>query len=99
MPQDTATMESLLKSYFRDFSPQLTRHSVCLYTMTPDHHFIIDRHPRHENVFITAGFSGHGFKFAPVVGEILSDFVLHGTTRFPMDFLALKCFYRKDQKP
>lgn len=99
LPRDTATMKSLLKSYFRDFSPQLTRHSVCMYTMTPDHHFIIDRHPRHENVFIAAGFSGHGFKFAPVVGEILSDFVLHGTTNFPVDFLSLERFLRKDGTP
>src|SRR5262249_16361642 len=46
---------------------------VCLYTLTPDRHFVIDTHPRHANVAIAAGFSGHGFKFASVVGEILAD--------------------------
>jgi sarcosine oxidase len=49
--------------------------SVCLYTLTPDRHFVIDRHPAYETVVLAAGFSGHGFKFAPVVGELLSDLV------------------------
>jgi sarcosine oxidase len=54
---------------------------TCMYTMTPDAHFIIDRHPRHANVVVACGFSGHGFKFAPVVGEILADLTVDGTTR------------------
>jgi sarcosine oxidase len=49
---------------------------VCLYTRTPDEHFIIDRHPQHPEVTIAAGFSGHGFKFATVVGEHLADLAL-----------------------
>jgi glycine/D-amino acid oxidase-like deaminating enzyme len=53
---------------------------VCLYTNTPDEHFIIDRHPRFPNVLIAGGFSGHGFKFAPVVGEILADLIASGRT-------------------
>ncbi len=47
--------------------------SVCLYTLSPDRHFVIDRHPEFANVVVAAGFSGHGFKFAPVVGELLAD--------------------------
>jgi sarcosine oxidase len=47
--------------------------SVCLYTLTPDRHFIIDRHPEYVNVAFACGFSGHGFKFAPVVGTMLAD--------------------------
>jgi sarcosine oxidase len=46
--------------------------SVCIYTLTPDRHFVIDRHPEHGRVAIACGFSGHGFKFAPVVGEMLA---------------------------
>jgi N-methyl-L-tryptophan oxidase len=42
-----------------------------MYTMTPDHHFVIDQHPEHSNVLLAAGFSGHGFKFASVIGEVL----------------------------
>lgn len=49
--------------------------SACIYTLTPDRHFVIDNHPDHHNVAIACGFSGHGFKFAPVVGEMLADFV------------------------
>ncbi|HVL23089.1 MAG TPA: N-methyl-L-tryptophan oxidase [Thermomicrobiales bacterium] len=52
--------------------PRLTASSVCMYTMTPDEDFLIDRHPEHERVVFAAGFSGHGFKFAPVVGEYLA---------------------------
>jgi sarcosine oxidase len=57
-----------------------THASVCLYTLTPDRHFVIDAHPEFGNVAIAAGFSGHGFKFAPVVGELLADLVEAGKT-------------------
>jgi len=55
---------------------RLTQSSVCMYTMTPDEDFIIDRHPEHRNVVFAAGFSGHGFKFAPVVGQHLAELAL-----------------------
>jgi sarcosine oxidase len=57
--------------------------------MTPDGHFIVDRHPQHANVFLAAGFSGHGFKFTPVVGEALADLVVEGITSLPIGFLRL----------
>lgn len=63
---------------------------TCLYTMTPDGHFIVDRHPRYEQVLFGAGFSGHGFKFAPVMGEVLADLALEGKTAQPADFLRLE---------
>jgi sarcosine oxidase len=65
------------------------RHAVCMYTVTPDGHFIVDRHPQHPNVFLAAGFSGHGFKFTPVVGEALADLVVEGRTSLPVAFLRL----------
>lgn len=65
------------------------RHAVCMYTMTPDGHFIVNRHPQHANVFLAAGFSGHGFKFTPVVGEALADLVADGQTSLPIEFLRL----------
>ena len=64
----------------------------CLYEMSRDSHFIIDTHPQFENVAFAAGFSGHGFKFSTVVGEILADLVVTGKTRHPIDFLSLKRF-------
>jgi sarcosine oxidase len=57
---------------------------VCLYTNTPDEHFWIDRHPEHSNVLVASPCSGHGFKFAPVVGEILADLVEHKQARFDL---------------
>jgi len=62
--------------------------SGCLYTLTPDEHFVLGRHPAHANVAVAAGFSGHGFKFLPVVGEILADLAIDGTTRHPIDPFA-----------
>lgn len=66
--------------------------SVCIYTLTPDRHFILDRHPEHEQIAIAAGFSGHGFKFATVVGEIMADFAESGRTAHPIDMFRLSRF-------
>jgi len=64
----------------------------CIYSLTPDANFVIDRHPRHANVILCGGFSGHGFKFAPVIGEIAADLALDGGSRHRIDFLSLKRF-------
>ena len=69
---------------------QMVAAKTCLYTLTPDGHFIIDRHPQYEQVLFGAGFSGHGFKFAPLVGEVLADLALEGKTGRPIDFLRLQ---------
>jgi glycine/D-amino acid oxidase-like deaminating enzyme len=60
--------------------------------MSPDEHFIVDRHPAHANVVFAAGLSGHGFKFAPVLGQALADLALEGKTLLPIDFLSLVRF-------
>jgi glycine/D-amino acid oxidase-like deaminating enzyme len=60
-----------------------------MYTMTPDQHFLIDRHPQHAQVCFAAGLSGHGFKFTTVVGEILAQLTLDGETPQPIGFLGL----------
>ena len=65
---------------------------VCLYSLTPDKNFIIDRHPEYGGLILCGGFSGHGFKFAPVVGEIVADLAMDGATRHPIDFLSLRRF-------
>ena len=49
---------------------------VCQYEVTPDSHFIVDRHPAAENVWIAGGGSGHGFKMGPAIGETIADLVL-----------------------
>ena len=59
-----------------------------MYTTTPDDHFVIAPHPGHATVTVAAGFSGHGFKFAPVVGEILADLATTGSTPHPIDLFT-----------
>jgi sarcosine oxidase len=61
---------------------------TCMYTNTPDLHFIIGPHPAAAHCIVAAGFSGHGFKFASVVGEILADLAADGTTRHEIDLFA-----------
>jgi sarcosine oxidase len=82
--------------FVREYLPQLDRHpfahSVCMYTMTPDGHFIVDRHPQNPQVVFAAGLSGHGFKFAGVLGEALAQLAVDGATPLPMDFLKLTRF-------
>jgi len=73
-----------------DLDPVPIRHSVCMYTMTPDSHFLVDRHPEHENVWFGAGFSGHGFKFTSVIGKALADLTLDGRTAAPVGFLGAR---------
>lgn len=63
--------------------------SICMYTNSRDGHFIVDRHPDHDAVTVACGFSGHGFKFAPVMGELLADYALEGTSRLPAEFLRI----------
>ncbi|MFZ1218284.1 MAG: N-methyl-L-tryptophan oxidase [Chthoniobacterales bacterium] len=72
-------------SNFREAKP-------CLYSLTPDGHFVIDRHPEHANVILCGGFSGHGFKFAPAIGEVAAELALDGRSRHRVDFLSLQRF-------
>ena len=72
-------------SKFREAKP-------CLYSLTPDGNFVIDRHPEHGNVILCGGFSGHGFKFAPVIGEIAAQLALEGGSQHRIDFLSLRRF-------
>lgn len=60
----------------------------CLYTMSSDSDFVLGLHPSHANVAIACGFSGHGFKFAPVMGEALADLATRGATTLPIGFLS-----------
>lgn len=58
--------------------------ATCMYSNTPDEHFVITRPDRFTNVTVACGFSGHGFKFVPVVGEVLADLATTGTTGHPI---------------
>ena len=89
-PGDEQTVRPILREMIPDANGSLLSMKVCLYTNSPDGHFIIDRHPAHERVTIACGFSGHGFKFASVVGEILADLAMSGATKLPAQFLGIR---------
>ena len=94
---DVSPVAEFIRQVMPDLDPQPARHSVCMYSMSPDGHFIVDRHPEFSNVVFGAGFSGHGFKFAPVIGEALADLALEGATDLPIDFLGLNRFSKTDE--
>ncbi len=87
-PREQASVEAALASHLPGLPRTLTDHAVCLYTMSPDGHFVVGIHPDHSRVAIAAGFSGHGFKFASVIGEVLADLAIDGRTSHPVGFLA-----------
>ncbi len=78
-----------LSAHLPSVTTKVTDHVVCLYTMSPDENFIVDRHPAHANVVFAAGLSGHGFKFTPVLGRALAEIALDGGTDLPIGFLSL----------
>jgi sarcosine oxidase len=92
----TGRDEEALRGFLREHLPALDgprrRTSVCLYTLTPDRHFVIDLHPEHANVALAAGFSGHGYKFAPAVGEVLADLAEKGRTDLPIGMFRIGRF-------
>ncbi|KAJ7416412.1 Peroxisomal sarcosine oxidase [Willisornis vidua] len=73
---DIALLSSFISSYLPGLETQPAVMETCLYTNTPDEDFILDRHPNFSNIIIGAGFSGHGFKLAPVVGKLLCELSL-----------------------
>jgi sarcosine oxidase len=72
---EVAYMRSLLDRFLPDANGELVETVTCMYTKTPDEHFVLDRHPDHHNVIVASACSGHGFKFAPVIGEMVAQLV------------------------
>jgi len=82
-------MTAVMERYFPGQYAGLSEAKTCLYTYSPDEHFILDFAPGYgQRVVVAAGFSGHGFKFVPVVGKILADLAMHGQTSYPVGFLS-----------
>ena len=81
-----------MERYFPDGGGPTLDLKVCLFELSPDEHFLIDLHPESRLAVLGAGFSGHGFKFCSVVGEILADLALDGETRHDIGFLRLSRF-------
>lgn len=92
-PSDESVLVEFLNEFLPDGYDSTLVMKTCLYSNTPDHNFILDFMPgSDQNVAFAAGFSGHGFKFASVIGEIMADLVIKGSTSLPIEFLKADRF-------
>jgi sarcosine oxidase len=77
---DEAPVRAFVEHYLPRAAGRTLQAEVCTYTNTPDEHFVIGAHPSHPRVLVMAGFSGHGFKLAPAMGELIAELATRGTT-------------------
>jgi len=91
-PEEAAWLIGYLERRLPHAAGSIEGMVTCLYTNTPDEHFIIDRHPAHPNVVFASACSGHGFKFTAAVGQILAELVTDGRTDLSIGFLSLRRF-------
>ncbi|MFD1608196.1 N-methyl-L-tryptophan oxidase [Oceanobacillus luteolus] len=90
-PADQSDVTDFAEKHFSSLGPHNIG-KVCTYNMTPDGDFIIDRLPNYSNIFVASGFSGHGFKFGSVIGEILSQMMIDKDTDLDITPFALSRF-------
>ena len=93
-PEDERLLRAYAERYFPDGAGSTMKLATCMFTNTPDEHFVIDRLPDRPQITVGAGFSGHGFKFASVVGEVLADLSVDGRTDHDVDLFRLGRFER-----
>jgi sarcosine oxidase len=84
---EAGQMQELFSPRFPGMGGEIAASHLCWYTNSPDDHFLVGPWPEDPRVVIAGGFSGHGYKFAPVIGEILADYALTGRTLQPCAFL------------
>jgi sarcosine oxidase len=84
-PAEDAMVREILAKLIPSAAGRQLESRVCLYTNTTDHHFLIDRHPAHEEVLIVSACSGHGFKFASAIGAVVADLVREREPGVPMN--------------
>lgn len=89
---EVAAIRACLRASFGGLDGEPVATAVCMYTNTPDEQFAVGLHPRLPQVAVAAGFSGHGFKFASVIGEILAELAIDGRTRHPLASFRLDRF-------
>lgn len=94
-PAEIEDISYCLKEYLPNIQVSRIQYETCLYTYSPDEHFIIDYLPDSgEKIMVACGFSGHGFKFVPVIGEILTNMVTGRPNVLGIDFLKMDRFGR-----
>jgi len=89
---DEVPLRTFAERYFPEGAGPTIALKTCVFEPSPDEHFLIDRHPDAASAIVGAGFSGHGFKFCSVVGEILADLVVDGRTRYAIDLFRFDRF-------
>ena len=89
---DEEPLRAFAERYFPDGAGPTIALKTCLFEPSPDEHFLIDRHPETPRAVVAAGFSGHGFKFCSVIGEILADLTLDGETNHDIELFRLARF-------
>jgi sarcosine oxidase len=90
--EDEAPLRAFAERYFPDGAGPTVALKTCLFEPSPDEHFLIDRHPDAPSAVVAAGFSGHGYKFCSVVGEILADLAIDGSTAHDIGLFRLDRF-------
>jgi sarcosine oxidase len=96
--EDEDVLREDIRRYFPDADGPTLALKTCLFTNRPDEHFILDLHPQVTQVALAAGFSGHGFKFASVVGEIMADLALEGRSRLDLRLFRFDRFVMRPQR-
>jgi sarcosine oxidase len=94
---DLAEVRSYIETFLNGVGTEPVRTEVCMYANTPDHDFLVGSPPGMHQLTILGGFSGHGFKFSSVMGEVAADLALNGGTQHPVGFLSLDRFLRKPE--
>jgi sarcosine oxidase len=89
---DEALLRGFAARYFPDGAGPTVMLKACIFTNTPDEHFVLDTLPAAPQVSVAAGFSGHGFKFCSVVGEVMADLAMHGATSHDISLFRLARF-------
>jgi sarcosine oxidase len=82
---EKAGLRALLQRYVPAAAGEIHRTSLCIYTRSPDEHFVLGQHPQAPQIVLASPCSGHGFKFASVMGEILADLAIDRSTDWPID--------------
>jgi len=98
-PDDDAALREFAARYFPEGCGPTMSLKSCMFTNSPDKHFIIDLHPTYPQISFASACSGHGFKFASVIGEILADLAERGETRHNIEFFRLGRFTGQDRRP
>jgi sarcosine oxidase len=94
-PEIEEMYKRYVKSHFAGMSERCVKAVSCLYTVTPDHRFVIDTYPEYPQVIVAAPCSGHGFKHSAAIGEVLAQLVVEGRSQIDISAFAFQRFADK----